>query len=49
MSDEQKKSLRTILLGVYVKGIMREPIDTADFVEFSLQEVLKVLSSNEKE
>lgn len=49
MSEEQKQSLRTILLAVYVKGIMREPIDAADFVDASLKEVLELISSNEKE
>lgn len=49
MTPEQEQSLRVILLAVYVKGILREPIDAADFVEASLKEVLEVLSSNEKE
>lgn len=47
MTEQQKQSIRTALLGVYCKGVLHEPIDTTAFLDFALQEILDILQPND--
>jgi len=47
MTEQQKQALRSILLEVYCRGLLPDLVNTTEFLDAYLEEVLKVLATND--